>query len=580
MNKLYILVGLLFFNLAVLYGQVTVDYTNQFFVTQTAAKKNYFVFIYADGFIFIDSSNWEPVKILFNTETAQNGVFIAKNLFFNKIKESLYIYDLNILVRSANNGKRLDNCVALVDQKNNLNYVSVSGDDVRYTLNGDDSVYKYVEPAKNGDQRDPIKEPVTLTTNKAIKYIVYNPYSAEIDKRISDIGDRIKDKCENTEKNPKYSDVIKNTVESKPAARSSPDALYKALDDILWTQYGFDPDTFKQYKTYASMRGNEDIIRKNIAANASTLDKTDIEQLYTHLNDLEKLNIEGTENSYNEKTWNNTKAEIKRLTTMQNFNDPEQIDINSVRKLITHIEWRNNYKSNGNSWINRKNVTENAISKYSGKIKNYLVYRCRERIVNEITGQKLNFKFDPGYRDYCALSDKQAILNSIDTGTTISAADFTNIRYDASGGSPKFIQPLGNPPLAVINNKHIFVLRSKDNIYALDLNNPLQGTIQLKVRDSILYLLPGGINYQYAVTRNGGLKRYSIRGGTINEELMPQNSINENCTVLLDGDTPHVLSKDGIVDGNQSTSFMIKSTNSNGRWNFLLKDRKFTINSN
>jgi hypothetical protein len=575
MNKFFVLTGLLFFNLTVVYSQLTVEYTNQFFASHDEVSgKDYFVFIYPDGFIFAtkDGANWQKIKIEFNTENAQNSVFVAKNLFFNKQKESLYIYDLAKLTQPGNDGKRLDRCAALVDQIDNLNYVAVSGNDIRYTKNGDDSVYKYVAPSKNGDPAEPVKEPVILT-GKAIKYIVYNPYSKTVDGKIADIEKEIRQKCERTENDSKYSEEIKNVIKTKPSSRESPDALYGALKDILRARYNFSSDEFKRYKTYTGMR--EIDITKKIMTNNYVLNKTDIDQLYKNMNDLDQLNSDGITSSYEEKTWNAKKEKIKNLA--MTINDPDRIKIKDIDEIRTHIIWRDNYST----WKNRKQRYESDISSCLDKIKKYLVYRCRERICGEISGQKLPFKFDSTYLDYCVLSDKLAILNSIDTGNTISAADFTNIRYDTSSKSPKFIQPLGNSIVNVINSKQIFVLKSKDNIYALDMERPWQGALSLKVKDNILCLLQGGNRYQYAITRNGGLKRYSIKNGEIIEESLPVNPpvIDENVIILLNGDEPHTLSASGLVDGTPAKTFRVKSSNSNNEWIFSLKEKQFSIDS-
>jgi len=220
-------------------------------------------------------------------------------------------------------------------------------------------------------------------------------------------------------------------------------------------------------------------------------------------------------------------------------------------------------------------------SKKETAIKNivkYCIERYRYEIYSNINNKNntAQLVFTKDYREYI-------IINESKDDKWIYGFKITDdIKWSAN-----YFQNLGTGKTFVSYVKDGVFIAISDNqlkAYNTSLPNITNPSIPvITINDGIMYLVENNYNaagnYQYLVTKNGKLLKYSIdiNNNKIKTETISQN-VNEDDRVIVTDDKAYVISKDGKINGQDGGDIFIKPANSNETAKSLkVKGRKIII---
>jgi len=506
----------LFFAAAAAALAAEVDYTNQFFAAGIKGGKC-FVFIYDDGFIFVKKPDkgpaGEPVRILFNKEKGGlDKVFIVNDIFFMKIKNTLYGYELNKLLNPASNGKKIGS--AVFQEISNVESLDVNGNVVYYKT--DTGVYKYEPTNKEDNKGVPIAgiNPEDLPSNSQI---AYNPISRN--KQFVEFFNKIKDAISglsNPEGLPSYTDKIKKFLEKNNPDLSSTD--FNSLVD----------DCFKSY--YAPKINMADW--KNLI-NYSILENKPIDNIKSQI----KSKSEPSDHQKAIRDYYENKDRLKYID--DTYKDLKQA-IEGVKPAYKKLK-NESLKLILNERENEKSEIEQSIETNIKEIKNYIISQCRNRLYEQLQAIQPDIKnYLPQYKDFCIVDGNQIIINGYKIGETVKTVDFADIRNDKRE-YPRLVVPSSFSYINVINNA-VYVLIAKDKVLAFDTTQAniasTRKEIDISKWGGVFYLVPGGsTNDQYIVSKNGNLLKLSLSG-----KVAGEGAVQSGDTVLIEG-KPCILPK-------------------------------------
>jgi hypothetical protein len=361
------------------FTDVQVDYTNQFFVSETDAGQCY-VFIYEDNFTFVSKNGREltKIKLLYNAEGIDN-TFITGNVFCLKRRERLYCYDLNILLKPENEGKRIDNCRAQIEQIDRISTLSLYKNTVYYTKNNDTVVYEY-SPDRGIKKDTPIPNIRVNSKQYPLKYVLHRPIT---ENRVNEYLQK-KKKIENII--TVYNDietVEKENIEviittSQPDLNPSqpkitipqPGIIIGKTTNGLSGKYAFDEDLFKSFWELAQLTGKNseaDGMINRIKRNGANLQIDTISKFYSAHKELTELNkretLKGIQDTINKKI--DKAAEDLKFQWGDNYEE-KKTDFADLEKV---------YKRNDHKWNQNEaqfNTNNGKIGLFDGKLDSLL----------------------------------------------------------------------------------------------------------------------------------------------------------------------------------------------------------------